>query len=494
MSINGEATDDLGLERVEVQGRVVDSESSPESTLNPTGGGGAQEDSLKPGGAVAQDAQFSQVVWTREVVSGPLQRRVPVALKQAVSSLVGVGGSIAEGQQIELWIEARDSAGQIGRSARQRLRIRSDEDVLKAIDAKEQNVWQRFQESLQAQKQNFRSASRIVKTVDASQQVAAEDVESLSVMTQIQSSIANQISDSESGVLGEVRELKELYQQNGLQGSSQAGDVSELLDALESLAAKALSDSVRRSQKAKRSASQDLGQSDTAAASTSTVEDLQRMQSAFGEVLEQMQSIQGSQSAAASIRESQTKLATILSNQESLLGEAQKFQLDSLQGLSVVDAKRRAASLSADQLALAEETLDVIQSAMKDGDESSASLIAGIAKGLSELGLSDRMRQAAESLAQRRTDVAMQRQQEAIEMLQGALLSSEQASSPLNQRLSRKRSRWRKRRSSCLRLLVNRQSWQTRLLPHPAGTWMTYAGSKRSLLEKLTAVRKSLGE
>ncbi|MFK7736375.1 MAG: hypothetical protein AB8B50_10120 [Pirellulaceae bacterium] len=481
VSVSAEATDDLGLVRVEMQGRFLGQESGPELPRVEQGTSTRSSEFGSERGS--RIAEFSQVVWKREGAGDQAQRRVPVVVQKVVSDLVGMGGAIEEGQELELWIEALDTAGQVGRSTSQRLRIRSRQDVLQAIEAKERNVWQKFQESLQAQKQNLRSAKRVVQAVEASQRVRAEDAAALGVMTQVQNSIANQITDPESGVLAEARELQDLYEQNRLQDSTQAAGALELLQALESLAARALPESVRSSLAANRSVNLDLGQGDTGTASASTQEDLREMQDAFGETVEEMQAIQGSQSASASNRETQGKLAAILNNQQSLLNQAQEFQLDALEGLGPVDTKRRSAALSADQLALAEEALEVLQDAIATATESSTSLNAEIAQGLRESGLSDRMRLAAESLAEERTDVAMERQREAIAILQGALQSSDPAASPPNQRLSRQTQQL----SEAARQLSSLADQQQRLAEKIASTTNRNLEAMRSQQEKLAA-------
>ncbi|RMF37826.1 MAG: hypothetical protein D6753_16885 [Planctomycetota bacterium] len=405
--IRGDATDDLGLQQIDLHARSL---RAP-SLVDEGSTGGADDE-----GGVAESIRL----WEAEPgAEPPLERAVDLLWTPADSLPVAVGRSL------EFWLEARDVAGQVGRSDVYRVEIRAPEEVLHAAEERQRELVDAVEQALELQRRNAQIVQRAAVMVEQQQAVDAATADALASATQIQNSVGQKLGDPDRGVLRQIDDLRTLLQQNGLEDS-------ELDRALERLArevAGVMDGELVQAKldvfQAMRTARKDR---DTGASpADATQRDLAQAMESQSALVDRLQGLFRDLSVAGAMQQMQRELLQIGQLQQRIEEDTRRLQLEAIEGLSREELKRRSGDLAADQQTLARQT-DALADRMadvapldSDALETQRQWLNAAARTLADRQASSSMRTSADQLLGGDLARSLAEQSDASEAIDAAL-------------------------------------------------------------------------
>ncbi len=331
--IRGDASDDLGVQRVELRAR-----------------------SLPPNAATAEaseaaddGAQQTVSLWETPPDGEPILERAVEMLWAPAEDL-----PVAIGRTIEFWLEARDSAGQVGRSEVYRIDIRPPEEVLYAAEERQRELVEAVQQALELQRRNDQVVQRAGVMVDQQQVVDASTADALASATQIQNSVGKKLADPDSGVLRKIEDLRSLLMQNGLQQTELDRTLERLADQVGKIVDGELVQAKLDVFQAMRTAREELATETSPA--TATRRDIERAQASQSSMVNRLQELVRALSASGAMQQMQRELVQIGQLQQRIEEDTHRLQLEAIEGLSRDQLRRRTGELAADQQTLARQT------------------------------------------------------------------------------------------------------------------------------------------
>lgn len=192
IQIEGEARDDLGLQRVEL---VYE---------------------LPVIGTEGQVVTEQRIVPLSSAQSGSTSHVIHTTLE--MSSL-----GLSPGTQVRYWLQGADrfdldgATGQVGRSAIRTLSILSDEDKRNELSGQQQRLAEKLTQLRERQAGVEMSTRELHEQWNMVGSFRSDDALTLSRIQTEQKEISQQLSASSQGVLGELRKLLDVYHQNQIQ-------------------------------------------------------------------------------------------------------------------------------------------------------------------------------------------------------------------------------------------------------------------------------------
>lgn len=400
--IKGSAVDDLGLVDVSLRWQIEGSDMSD------------------PG-------RFS--LWDLKAAGVSEQRELLIDRSWQLDSSLG----LLAGQRLNLWLEARDSLGQIGKSSQQSLEIREASDVLESIAARQSQLLEQVRAITESQRRNSQLAARSREIVDQADTVRREEVDALANVAQMQQSVNNQLSAEGSSIAESLRTLSKLLDNNQLSETEIAQQLKSLSEKIENISAGELSKALGDSQRA-------LEQSKTEATantkpSKSLKDALVASEASQNEALAQLQGLTDRLAQSEALRIVERELGQVLNQQQSLRRDTDNLELRRLSGMNKEEFQASRAGLQADQQGLA-QTVEQLQKRAKALAEAmpteQAALKSQVEQAIDRLTknqVSSAMREATESIANDRFVEATETQAAVVDSLREALqkLSSSSA-------------------------------------------------------------------
>ena len=400
--LRGSAVDDLGLQDVALRWQIEAAEATEPGRLELW--------------AASKDAN------TSVVGSTDARREFSVDRTWQIDSSV----SLLAGQQLTLWMEARDTLGQLGKSITQTLEVRSAEDILESIAARQSQLLEQVRTITDAQRRNSQLAARSREILEQASTVRREDADALANVSQMQQSVNRQLNAEQNSVSESLRTLTTLLQNNQLADSDMANQVAELTARIDAIAKKQLADALRNAQVATEQAKQLAGSAPsppTPALKTALAESDASQNAALAE----LQSLTDRLAQSESLRSVERELSQVLNQQQSLRRDTDSLELRRLAGMKKEDFQASRTGLQSDQQGLA-QAVDQLQKRAKTLAESmpadQAEMRVRVQHAMEELTraqVSGEMRAASESIANDRFVDATKQQAAVLESLRNVL-------------------------------------------------------------------------
>ena len=402
LRLRGSANDDLGLKDVSLRWQIEGTEA-------------------------AEPGSFS--LWSSSDDAQSARREFAIDRTWQFESNVG----LLAGQRLMLWMEARDTLGQVGRSTSQTLEVRSAEDVLESIAARQSQLLDQIRSITEAQRRNSQLASRSREIVEQSGSVRREDVDALNNVAQMQQSVQRQLSADRNSVTDSLQTLTTLLENNQLGESEMAAQLNDLKQRVSKISDAEVANALRDAQAARERVKQELERASKP--STQLVDSLKASENSQNAALAELQGLTDRLAQSEALRVVERELGQVLNQQQSLRRDTDSLELRRLAGMNKEEFQANRAGLQADQQGLA-QSVDQLQRRAKSLAESmpkdQAPLRAQVEQAIDKLTdqqVSGQMRAATESIANDRFAQASESQAKAIESLRDALQNLSSTSS-----------------------------------------------------------------
>ncbi len=353
-----------------------------------------------------------------------LRREFAVDRTWQFDSTVG----LIAGQQLTLWLEARDTLGQVGKSSTQTLEVRSAEDILESIASRQSQLLEQVRTITDAQRRNSQLATRSREIIEKSTTLRREEVDALANVSQMQQSVNRQLNAEQNSVAESLRTLTTLLQNNQLGESDMAAQVAELSERIDAIAKNQLTEALRDAQVATEQAKQ-LAANAATQPSPALKDALTASDASQRAALEQLQGLTDRLAQSEALRSVQRELSQVATQQQSLRRDTDSLELRRLAGMKKEDFQASRAGLQSDQQGLA-QAVEQLQQRARSLAESmpaeQAAMKARVQQAIDELTrdqVSSTMREASESIANDRFVDATKKQAEVIEHLRDVLAS-----------------------------------------------------------------------
>ncbi|MDX1928139.1 MAG: DUF4175 family protein [Pirellulaceae bacterium] len=400
--IKGNATDDLGLVDVSLRWQIEGS------------------DMVEPG-------KFS--LWGAGSGEVSEQREFAVDRTWQLDSSVG----LLAGQRLNLWLEAKDSLGQVGKSSTQSLEVREAADVLESIAERQSQLLEQVRAITEAQRRNSQLAARSREIVEQADSVRREEIDALANVAQMQQSVNNQLSAERNSIAESLKTLSQLLENNQLADTEIAEQLKSLSQRIENVTATELTQALSDSQRALEQSKADA--SANAKPSKALKDALVASEASQNEALAELQGLTDRLAQSEALRVVERELGQVLNQQQSLRRDTDNLELRRLAGMNKEDFQANRAGLQADQQGLA-QSVEQLQKRAKALAEAmpaeQAALKSQVEQAIERLTkdqVSSEMRSATDSIANDRFVEATEIQAAVVESLRDALqkLSSSMA-------------------------------------------------------------------
>ena len=394
LEIRGGANDDLGLEDVSLRWEIEGSEAT------------------EPG-------RFQ--LWSSDDDGNETRREFTIDRTWQMDSSVG----LLAGQRLLLWMEARDTLGQIGKSSPQSLEVRSAEDVLESIAARQSQLLDQIRAITEAQRRNSQLAARSREIIEQSESVRREEVDALANVAQMQQSVNRQLTADRNSVAESLQSLSTLLENNQLADSEMAQQLKDIEGRIAKLGEDKMTDALRTAQAARELA---RAAAETNAKPSKPLTDaLASSESSQTAALTELQALTDRLSQSEALRVVERELGQVLSQQQSIRRDTDSLELRRLAGMNKEEFQSSRAGLQADQQGLA-QSVDQLQRRAKALAESmppeQSAVKTQVDQALERLTddqVSNQMRVATESIAADRFAQATDTQAKVIDSLREAL-------------------------------------------------------------------------
>ena len=146
LPLRGNAADDLGLSEVAMRWQIEAAETT------------------EPG---------KWQLWSASENEGNARREFVVEKTWQLESQI----PLVAGQRLQIWLEAKDTLGQLGKSTPQTLEVRDSRDVLESIAGRQSELLEQVRALTEAQRRNSQLASRSREIIQHSDTVRREEVD-----------------------------------------------------------------------------------------------------------------------------------------------------------------------------------------------------------------------------------------------------------------------------------------------------------------------------
>lgn len=410
VDIVGQATDDLELvevrlvwqtgETAEPRSQTLWSAAERPNTAEPAADGTPNASSTTQGEAVAVHRQANIAHQWR-----PGEERLPL------------------GQPVAVYLEARDSLGQVTRSVSQSLQIEDPQTVLAHLQAEEAKTFEPLRQLLNAQRRNEQAVKRTRDIVQETETVTPEQLDALASARQLQQSVAQQLSHSSTSILEKLEALGRQLARNALSDTELAEQIEQLSEEIKRLNAEAIEpalESIEDTQQAMRIALEP-GASETqkAAAAAQLEKTAMNQEQATSQLSQLVDSI----AAAETIASLQREFSDLERRQNDLRAETERFRVDRVANPESKTAEAARIGLRSDQLSLARAiddlaaTIDAQLRRADQTEEPSNTALENARQALIDQRVSQTMRNAAESIDAEQLSDGIKAQQAAAEAI-----------------------------------------------------------------------------
>ncbi len=336
------------------------------------------------------------------------------------------GAPLVVDQTISVWLEARDTSGQLGKSQIQTFQVREPAEIVRSIQDKQNKVHERVRALTDAQRRNAELMNRTWESTQVADKIGPEQLDVFRNIAGVQREILKQLKGDRTSVASELIKLRELLTQNNLGQTDLAIELDSLSNRVEAITQNDL-------QSAATSADQTAtqAQSSLAAAKSSLSPALARAANDSTEAQTQavrtLESLMDRLANNEALQQVQRELSQILEQQSALRGETDQLQLQRLSQVENDEFRARKAALAADQQGLARRLDDLLhradelRSTAGDDQQSLKNQIQRATQGLVDLQASSKMRRSTDELRDDRLAQAASSQQEVAELLNNAL-------------------------------------------------------------------------
>lgn len=393
--LRGQASDDLGLAEVVARLQVVGDENAQLASL-----------------PIWNDTSITSSV----VDLNDAQRELTIETPWNISQL----SSLSVGQRIAVWLEARDSAGQWGRSDKQEFAIRDSQDLVKSIQHRQSQLLERVRELVDTQRRNSQLFSRADELARQTNRVEREQLDLFRNVVGVQRAISQQFQaeGQSDGLTKEIAKLSELLNQNQLDGTELAQELQTVHNKISELGSGALRIATRTSEESLQIAQAMHNDQDSSMANLTEVN--RRATDAQAAALRGLENLLDRLARNEAVQQVQHELAQILNQQNTLRGETDQLQLERLSSTNAEKLRAKQTALSADQQGLARRLDDLVARA----EELQASA------GADQQSLKTQLDRATQTLNQSQVSAKMRRSTEEIrgeKFAQAALTQQEVA-------------------------------------------------------------------
>lgn len=419
LQLKGRASDDIGLAEIALVAEPVQS-PVPAGALNVDSETPDNIDTNQLNSSIEESSSsIRRKIWQREVnEAAPLREMTIDHLWKLAADL-----DLQAGTQVAIWLEARDTLGQIGRSQKQTYRIAEVENLLYAMQDMQRQLLGRIRNLADSQQHNQQLATRTREIAAESGQIEQQTVDALSSVAQIQSSLSKQLNSGYTSILEDLKSLRQLLIQNDLAESNQAIELGEVERALQDIARDSMPTAVRAAWEAHQGSRELLATDNTSADSVVPLMDASA--TAQSELAERLQTVLDQMSRSEFAQEIQRELVDVLNQQKRLRGEGDDLALQELTNSADSTLERTRLGLSADQQGLARRLDGMVirmrETTSQNRDSSNLEAIQRAADALIERKTSFLMRRSAEETLEKDYSRAAATQVEVIETIQDAL-------------------------------------------------------------------------
>ncbi len=332
---------------------------------------------------------------------------------------------LVAGQRLQIWLEATDTLGQLGKSSPQSLEVRDAQDVLESIAGRQSQLLEQVRAITEAQRRNSQLAARSREIIQQSESVRREEADALANVAQMQQSVNRQMNAERNSVAESLKTLQQLLANNQLTDSDTAATVADLAQRVERLRSGSLATAARDAQAALDQANQLV--SNKLKTEQSFRDALANSETSQTNALAELQELTDRLAQTEALRVVERELSQLLNQQQALRRETDNLEIRRLSGLSKEEFQANRTGLQADQQGLAQalEQLEKLARALAaEMPSDQATLSAQIERavaGLTDSQVSSRMRVAAENIAADRFAAAAESQQVIVESLRQAL-------------------------------------------------------------------------
>jgi hypothetical protein len=404
LALQGMATDDLGLEELVARLRVEGLESAEPFRL-PIWSAPAANPS---------DSQSIQQV--RELkVDAPWSLAPTIALKS--------------GQRISVWLEARDNAGQWGRSATREYAIRDPQELVQSIQQRQDQLLHKVRELVDTQRRNSQLFSRAAELASNEAQLDREQLDLYRNVAQVQRALLRQFSSTgaQAGLSQDVGKLRELLEQNRLDTSELAQELASLQSTIAELEAGPLRAATDASEQSLQQAQAVQTASNDEPTLVPLRETNERTAQAQDKALRGLESLLDRLARNEALQQVQRELAQILNQQNALRRETDQLQLQRLSNADQDQQRAAQTALSADQQGLARRVDDLVRraeelrAAASQDQQTLKTQLERAVQTLVNSQTSAEMRQATDELRSEKFAQASTTQQKVAELLEQTL-------------------------------------------------------------------------
>lgn len=324
------------------------------------------------------------------------EREVAVRQTWAVAEKL----AIRENDAIEVWLEATDTLGQVGRSRPQAFQIETAQSVLETLAERQRKVTERVRELVDSQRRNLQLAERTAQVASASNRIEQETVDALSGVSQVENTIGKQIAEGGQSAAGELSAIAQALEQNQLADSSLAQEIGSLQQQLEAMIDSTLPEAVKAASNAHQTArtSQPTGKLDE-----NTRRAMQASVRSQTDLLNAMQTWLDQASQAESLQQAQEQLVQLLNQQQRLMQETEQLHLEEVSGANASDLLKERTGLSVEMQGMARQVDELVGRLRSSAEAEMAGAkqdrINSAADALVEEQTSRLMRQAADQIS-----------------------------------------------------------------------------------------------
>lgn len=392
LTLKGQASDDQGLVRIVARAKRPTVAQTDFDSDTQGVSGEASEAELELWSAAPTQAPPAGKAQNSSVQN----REINVLQAWAIHE----GLPIRENDTIEVWLEATDNLGQVGRSRPQSFRVETPQGVLETLAERQRKLTERVRELVDSQRRNLQLAERTTEVATASNRIEQETVDALSGVSQVESTIGRQLAEGSQSIAGELSAIAQALQQNQLADSSLAQELSSLERTLTSTLQDKLPEAVKATANAYQAArpSQALEK-----LSNDTKLAMQASVTSQAELLAAMQTWLDQASQAEALQQAQQQLSQLLNQQQRLMQETEQLHLEEVSGANASELLKERTGLSAEMQGMARQVDELVGRLRSSAEAETAGAkqdrISGAADALVEEQASRLMRQAADQIS-----------------------------------------------------------------------------------------------
>lgn len=306
-------------------------------------------------------------------------------------------------QQLSLYLEARDSLGQISRSEEQKLQIQDQREVLAKIETEETKAFEPLRQLLEAQQRNQQSIQRMSEIFRETRHLAVEQLDILAAALQLEQSIAHQLAISPESLQEKLAQLSRQLDQNGLSDTTLAKQIAAMSETIEKISRETILPAIEELERSHTIFSDTLEKGDAKAGIAAISEGLDRTATSQRKATSELSKLVESISNSESYARFQKRLTELVVRQQELRASTERFQVDRMTrpDARTNDANRVGIRLDQQNLATqVDSVVDAIEKMIKnaDVDPKARAALDRARKSLIDGRASDTMREVAQNV------------------------------------------------------------------------------------------------